>query len=97
MGANVASTVECFSFIKASGFKFVLSFAAKNWLVFAKPRQGWSARVAEPHIVVVFVPMVRTTAFASGSKNKGHHSLAGIYFITQTPTFPARSLARLHS
>ena len=30
----------------------------------------WSARVTEPHIVVVLVPMVRTTAFAGRYKNK---------------------------
>jgi hypothetical protein len=29
-----------------------------------------SARVTEPHIVVVLVPMVRTTAFACRYKNK---------------------------
>jgi hypothetical protein len=30
----------------------------------------WSARITEPHIVVVLVPMVRTTAFACRYKNK---------------------------
>jgi len=30
----------------------------------------WSARVTEPHIVVVLVPMIRSTAFAGRYKNK---------------------------
>jgi hypothetical protein len=30
----------------------------------------WSAGVIEPHIVVVFGPMVRAAAFARGYKNK---------------------------
>jgi uncharacterized membrane protein YeaQ/YmgE (transglycosylase-associated protein family) len=44
----------------------------------------WSARITEPHIVVVLVPMVRTTAFACRYKNKMcvnlrmHHRMARV-------------------
>ena len=46
--------------------------ADKNWSmrVAHDAADYWSAPVTMPHIVVVLVPMIRTTAFACRNKNK---------------------------